>query len=52
MLKKIYFSADFKKLHCITGLPGSEKLGPQAERPEIFRPGGMGQAERICNFDE
>jgi hypothetical protein len=54
MLKKIRLSADFKKLHCITGLDGPgrvRKLGPQAGRAEIFKPGGMNRAKRTCDFD-
>jgi hypothetical protein len=54
MLKKIYFLADFKKLHCRTSLdgPGPEKLGRQVGRAEIFKPESMGRAEQICDSDE
>jgi hypothetical protein len=51
MLKKIYFSADFKKLHCKTGMVEPDKLGPQAGHTGIFRPGGMNWVERVCDFD-
>jgi hypothetical protein len=41
MLKKIRFSAGFKKLHCRMGLAGSEKLGPWAGQARIFKPGDI-----------
>jgi hypothetical protein len=34
-----------------TGRAGPEKLGMQTGQAYIFRPGGMGQAERVCDFD-